>query len=124
MGFKIDDFGSWKRGSAGKEAFDFARASQVFKLFDGDNIYRYTEQNKKLTIQRVMNEVKVFEDIVKENYEFKKKAKALIEQAQSEDVMINLKNISREMFPSGETYREFMKAILKLQEMNGGNNNG
>ena len=123
MGYKIDDFANWKRGSAGKEAFDFAMASQVFKLFDGDNIYRYTERNKKLTIQHVINQVKIFEDIVKENYEFKKTAKALIEKAQSEDVMVNLKNISREMFPSGEVYKEFMRVILKLQEMNGGNNN-
>ncbi len=124
MKFKIDDFGNWKR-TATTNRSHFWLALRLHNVFDGDHapLNNYAVRSK-MTLQNVMDTYDELIRLVEKEREFENEAKALIEKAQSEDVMVNLKNISRDMFPSGDVYREFMRVVMKLQEINGGNNNG
>lgn len=124
MKFKIDDFGKWKK-TATTNGSHFWLALRLHNVFDGDHapLNNYAVRSK-MTLQNVMDTYDELIRLVEKERRFEDEAKALIEKAQSEDVMVNLKKISRDMFPSGDVYREFMRAVMKLQEMNGGNNNG
>jgi hypothetical protein len=123
MKFKIDDFGKWKRADTTSKSF-FWLSIRLHHIFDGDHapLNGYAVRSK-MTIQDVMDTYDELRRISEKERGFESEAKALIKKAQSEDVMINLRNISREMFASGEIYREFMRTVMKLQELNGGNNN-